>query len=136
MILGDIGQSNPWCHIVPLESALRVLSTSGCSISASANAAPAPEEGLGPTNPFLEAIQETESAADLIMQAVQDITSKRNASYFNISNTRGKVCKFCLFKRSYRLGEDIVGTFDFTAGNLTCVQYSVSLQLVKSIEEG
>ena len=115
---------------------IRVLSTSGCSLSTTANAAPAPEEGLGPTNPFLEAIQETESAADLIMQAVQDITSKRSASYFNIANTRGKVCKFCLFKRSYRLGEDIVGTFDFTAGNLTCVQYSVSLQLVESIEEG
>jgi len=113
---------------------IRVLSTSGCSLSTTANAAP-PEEGLGPANPFLEEIQETESAADLIMQAVQDITSKRSASYFNIANTRGKVCKFCLFKRSYRLGEDIVGTFDFTAGNLTCVQYSVSLQLVESIEE-
>ena len=113
---------------------IRVLSTSGCSLTTTANAAP-PEEGLGPANPFLEELQETESAADLIMQAVQDITSKRSASYFNIANTRGKVCKFCLFKRSYRLGEDIVGTFDFTAGNLTCVQYSVSLQLVESIEE-
>jgi len=113
---------------------IRVLSTSGCSLSTTANAAP-PEEGLGPANPFLEELQETESASDLIMQAVQDITSKRSASYFNIANTRGKVCKFCLFKRSYRLGEDIVGTFDFTAGNLTCVQYSVSLQLVESIEE-
>ena len=80
------------------------------------------------------------------------MTSRRQASYFNIANSRGKVgfsyfyfcyllllllsspnfptsptfslfsylllllqvCKFCLFKRSYRIGEDIVGTFDFT----------------------
>jgi len=90
---------------------------------------------LGPNNPFLEEAGEAESPADLIMQTVQDLTSKRSASYFNIANQAGKVCKFCLFKRNYRLGEDIVGTFDFTLGTLRCVQYSVSLQQVEAIEQ-
>ena len=96
---------------------VRVLSTVGCSPALLER-----EEGPGPSNPFLEGEEEQESAQDLIMQAVQDVTSRRQASYFNIANSRGKVAKFCLFKRSYRLGEDIVGTFDFTVGTLTCVQ--------------
>jgi len=91
---------------------------------------------LGPNNPFLEEEGETDSPADLIMQTVQDLTSKRSASYFNIANHAGKVCKFCLFKKNYRLGEDIVGTFDFTVGSLRCVQYSVSLQQLEAIEPG
>jgi len=110
---------------------IRVLSTVGLAVGV----LPA-EEGLGPANPFLGTLEEAAEPQDLIMQAVQDVTSKRSASYFNIANSRGKVCKFCLFKRAYRLGEDIVGTFDFTAGTLACVQYSVSLQLVETIEEG
>merc|ERR1719244_171451 len=84
---------------------------------------------------FLDDEEDTETPADLIMQNIQDITSKRNASHFNIANQKGKVCRFCLFKRNYRLGEDIVGTFDFTLGSLPCVQYSVSLQLVETVEQ-
>lgn len=45
-----------------------------------------------------------------------------------ISNTWGKVARFCLFKPAYKLGEDIIGTFDFTIATVTCVQLSVSLQ--------
>ena len=36
----------------------------------------------------------------------------------NVFLFRGKVCKFCLYKRKFRLGEDIVGTFDFTVGEV------------------
>jgi len=112
---------------------IRVLSTVGCTPTLDTRL-PMQGQGPGPSNPFLESIQEVDSPADLIMQAVQDVTSRRSASYFNIANTRGKVCKFCLFKRTYRLGEDIVGTFDFTVGDLVCVQYSVSLQLIEAIQ--
>jgi len=31
---------------------------------------------------------------------------------------RGKVCKFCLYKKHFKLGEDIVGSFDFTVGEV------------------
>ena len=93
------------------------------------------QERLGPSSPFLDpeaASSDTEgdgacvaSTADLIMQSVQDVTSKRRAQYFNIANSRGRVAKFCLFKTDYRLGEDIVASLDFTAGTVQCVQYSV-----------
>jgi len=111
---------------------IRVLSISGCRPDSFPGAA---EDRLGLCSPFLEEEGASESPADLIMQAVQDITSRRRASYFNIANSRGKVCRFCLFKRAYRLGEDIVGTFDFTEGGVECVQYSVSLQLRECIEQ-
>lgn len=47
---------------------------------------------------------------------------------FNITNMRGKVAKFCIFKTVYRLGEDIIGTFNFSEGDIPCLQ--VSLQSV------
>lgn len=51
---------------------------------------------------------------------------------FNITNMRGKVAKFCIFKTVYRLGEDIIGTFNFSEGDIPCLQvcllYLVYLQ--------
>lgn len=41
---------------------------------------------------------------------------------FNITNMRGKVAKFCIFKMVYRLGEDIIGTFIFSEGDIPCLQ--------------
>lgn len=46
-----------------------------------------------------------------------------------ITNTRGKVGRFCLFKSAYKLGEDIVGTFDFSVGTVTCMQVITLLDL-------
>lgn len=36
--------------------------------------------------------------------------------------------RFCLFKSSYKIGEDIVGSLDFSNCNVRCVQFSVKLQ--------
>lgn len=44
---------------------------------------------------------------------------------FNITNMRGKVAKFCIFKTVYRLGEDIIGTFNFSEGDIPCLQVSL-----------
>lgn len=41
---------------------------------------------------------------------------------FNITNVRGKVAKFCIFKTVYRLGEDVIGTFTFSEGDIPCLQ--------------
>lgn len=46
---------------------------------------------------------------------------------YNITNARGKVGKFCLFKLAYKLGEDIVGVFDFTGSTVPCVQVTYYL---------
>ncbi|CAG12814.1 unnamed protein product, partial [Tetraodon nigroviridis] len=54
---------------------------------------------------------------------------------FNITNMRGKVAKFCIFKMVYRLGEDIIGTFIFSEGDIPCLQYSVSLQSEEEVQQ-
>lgn len=120
---------------------IRVLSVSGITVTP--NTQDEDQERLGPSSPFLDpeaASSDTEgdgacvaSTADLIMQSVQDVTSKRRAQYFNIANSRGRVAKFCLFKTDYRLGEDIVASLDFTAGTVQCVQYSVSLCMKEQV---
>lgn len=53
---------------------------------------------------------------------LQNLTARRSPNSYMITNTRGKVGRFCLFKSAYKLGEDIVGTFDFSVGNVTCMQ--------------
>ena len=48
--------------------------------------------------------------------------------FYRVTNKRGFVGRFCLFKNDYKLGEDIVGTMDFTDRDVRCVQFSVKLQ--------
>lgn len=111
-------------------------------------------EDLAPSNPFLET-EEKETPLDVALQVLQvlylfhlvskmnfesedllfihillyflqNITARRTPNFYNITNQRGKVVRFCLFKNSYKLGEDIVGTFDFSATTVPCVQVSIS----------
>lgn len=84
-------------------------------------------EELTPANPFLE-IRQKETPFDIALQTLQNITARRNPNFYMISNTWGKVARFCLFKPAYKLGEDIIGTFDFTVATVSCMQVSVSLQ--------
>ncbi|XP_018573553.1 RAB6A-GEF complex partner protein 2 [Anoplophora glabripennis] len=84
-------------------------------------------EELTPANPFLE-IRQKEKPLDLALQTLQNITARRNPNFYMITNLWGKVARFCLFKPAYKLGEDIIGTFDFTVATVNCMQVSVSLQ--------
>ncbi|CAH0400564.1 unnamed protein product [Chilo suppressalis] len=84
-------------------------------------------EDLQPTNPFSEE-RKVETPLTMALQGLQNLTARRSPNAYMITNTRGKVGRFCLFKSAYKLGEDIVGTFDFSVGTVTCMQVSVSLQ--------
>uniref|UniRef100_A0AAX7UPT5 GP1 homolog, RAB6A GEF complex partner 1 n=1 Tax=Astatotilapia calliptera TaxID=8154 RepID=A0AAX7UPT5_ASTCA len=96
------------------------------------------DEEVCPSNPFLEEEEVSrrdsrplERALDMLMVT----TSRRYPHMFNITNMRGKVAKFCIFKTVYRLGEDIIGTFNFSEGDIPCLQYSVSLQSEEEIQQ-
>lgn len=84
-------------------------------------------EELAPTNPFLEK-RKSESKLEIALHHLQNITARRRPNFYLISNKRGRVGRFCLFKPAYKLGEDIVGTLDFTCRTVRCVQVSVTLQ--------
>lgn len=83
---------------------------------------------LSPTNPFLEKHKNVETKLELALHNLQNITARRRPNFYMISNRRGKVGRFCLFKQNFKLGEDIVGTLDFSCRTIRCVQVSVTLQ--------
>nr|XP_020736098.1 RAB6A-GEF complex partner protein 2 isoform X2 [Odocoileus virginianus texanus] len=53
---------------------------------------------------------------------------------YNISDGRGKVGTFGIFKSVYRLGEDVVGTLNLGEGTVSCLQFSVSLQTEERVQ--
>lgn len=83
---------------------------------------------LSPTNPFLENWKNLETKLELALHHLQNITARRRPNFYMISNKRGRVGRFCLFKQNFKLGEDIVGTLDFTCRTVRCFQVSVTLQ--------
>ncbi|KAM7361744.1 RAB6A-GEF complex partner protein 2 isoform 2-T2 [Cochliomyia hominivorax] len=81
---------------------------------------------LAPTNPFLEKKHITE--LEMSWHHLKNVTARRAPKFYRISNKRGFVGRFCLFKPSYKLGEDIVGSLDFANCKVRCIQFSVKLQ--------
>ncbi|RUS80875.1 hypothetical protein EGW08_011346 [Elysia chlorotica] len=94
-------------------------------------------EEIAPSNPFLNNSRKENSVLDVGLQEVISLyfIFIFNTDSYNIANGRGKVARFLLFKQAYKLGEDIVGMFDFDVGTVPCVQYSVTLQSEEKISE-
>ncbi|XP_046354863.1 RAB6A-GEF complex partner protein 2-like [Haliotis rufescens] len=92
-------------------------------------------EEYAPSNPFLNNQQKENSVLDIALQVLSTVTARKAPHSYNITNARGRVAKFLLFKQAYKLGEDIVGIFDFSDGTVPCVQYSVTLQSEEQIAE-
>jgi len=82
------------------------------------------------TNPFL-VTEETKESGDkstaCILNLLQEPSARRVATFYDVKNSLGRVGRLCLFKTSFRLGEDIMGLFDFSDAVSQCMQYSVSL---------
>ncbi|NXT52618.1 RGP1 protein, partial [Pluvianellus socialis] len=96
------------------------------------------DEAVAPSNPFLEeeeSLKKDSRLADLATELLMVATSRRSLHLYNISNTRGKVGTFCIFKTVYKIGEDVIGTFNFSEGDIPCLQFSVSLQTEEIIQE-
>ncbi|XP_042889914.1 RAB6A-GEF complex partner protein 2-like [Penaeus japonicus] len=89
---------------------------------------------LAPSNPFLHTPQR-DTPRHTALQIIQNLSTRKNVNQYNITNTQGKVVRFCIYKTSFRLGEDIVATFDFSNAEVPCVQYSVTLQSEEVISE-
>lgn len=60
----------------------------------------------------------------LLIVFVQLLSSRRSPSIYRVTNSKGKVVALCLFKSSYKLGEDIIGTLDFSDAVVPCMQVS------------
>ncbi|XP_066996470.1 RAB6A-GEF complex partner protein 2 isoform X3 [Anabrus simplex] len=126
-----IGMQRVNCPIKLLRVPLRVLVIKGLPESSACG----DSEDLTRSNPFLET-QQRETPLELGVQVLQNVTARRSPYFYNITNSRGRVVRFCLFKRKYKLGEDIIGTFDFTEATVQCVQFLVILQSEEEIAPG
>ncbi len=70
------------------------------------------------TNPFFVDDKETPKGPSL----PEPTNPRRVATFYDIRNSVGRVGKLCLFRTWYRIGEDIVGIFDFADSNVRCMQ--------------
>ena len=69
-----------------------------------------------------------------ILNLLQEPSARRVAMFYDIRNSKGRVGRLCVFKTSFRLGEDIVGLFDFSDAQSQCMQYSVSLYCEEEVK--
>nr|CDJ86065.1 unnamed protein product [Haemonchus contortus] len=70
-----------------------------------------------------------------VMAAVDEITAPKRPHMFSMTNAHGKVATMTLFKKTFRLGEDILGILSFEEADVPCVQYSVHLETVEQLAE-
>uniref|UniRef100_A0A183F5E1 Rgp1 n=1 Tax=Heligmosomoides polygyrus TaxID=6339 RepID=A0A183F5E1_HELPZ len=70
-----------------------------------------------------------------VMAAVDEITAPKRPYMFSMTNAQGKVATMTLFKKTFRLGEDILGLLSFEDSDVPCVQYSVHLESVEQLTE-
>ncbi|OQR73442.1 retrograde Golgi transport protein RGP1-like [Tropilaelaps mercedesae] len=91
---------------------------------------------LANNNPFL-CPPVKPSLVQCAMEYLEDVTAPRNPGWYNITQgSEHDVARFCLLKSNFRLGEDIVGSFDFSKATIPCVQFSVTLQSVERTRDG
>ncbi|KAM9292277.1 RAB6A-GEF complex partner protein 2, partial [Gastrophryne carolinensis] len=99
---------------------------------------PPQDDEVAPSNPFLDdddVSKKDSRLLDYALELLMAMTSRRTLHQYNISNARGRVGTFCIFKTVYKIGEDVIGTFTFSDGEIPCLQYAVMLQTEESVQE-
>ena len=87
------------------------------------------------TNPFFNN-ESSKEAIEVNNDYLNEPSARRVATFYDIRNSKGRVGRLCLFKNTFRLGEEIMGLFDFAASESQCMQYSVSLFCQEQIKNG
>jgi len=88
------------------------------------------------TNPFLmtDVKDSSDKSRESVINLLQEPSARRVAMFYDIRNSKGRVGRLCVFKTSFRLGEDIMGLFDFSDAESQCMQYSVSLYCEEQVK--
>ncbi|KAF7492794.1 RAB6A-GEF complex partner protein 2 [Sarcoptes scabiei] len=94
------------------------------------------ESSLSPSSfMFDDESKDSSTILDMALHRIESMVSKRIPHTFNITNSSGKVAKFIIFKTVYRLGEEVIGLFDFSESVVKCIRYSVTLQSEEEITD-
>ncbi|EYC27922.1 hypothetical protein Y032_0008g255 [Ancylostoma ceylanicum] len=86
-------------------------------------------------NPFLIGSMKPATISQTMMATVDEITAPKRAYMFSMTNAQGKVATMTLFKKTFRLGEDVLGILSFEDSDVPCVQYSVHLETIEQLAE-
>ncbi|VIO92750.1 mKIAA0258 protein, putative [Brugia malayi] len=84
-------------------------------------------------NPFISNRSVGPSIVDLAMEASDCLTAPHGVYSYNITNAFGRIANFLLNKKAYKLGEDVIGRFNFDNCGVRCLQFAVSLQSVENL---
>ncbi|KAL4003737.1 Rgp1 family protein [Acanthocheilonema viteae] len=84
-------------------------------------------------NPFISNHSVGPSIVDLAMETIDCLTAPHGAYSYSITNASGRVASFSLNKKAYKLGEDVIGRFNFDNYTVRCLQFAVSLQSVENL---
>ncbi|VDN83632.1 unnamed protein product [Brugia pahangi] len=84
-------------------------------------------------NPFINNRSVGPSIVDLAMEASDCLTTPHGVYSYNITNAFGRIANFLLNKKAYKLGEDVIGRFNFDNCAVRCLQFAVSLQSVENL---
>lgn len=79
--------------------------------------------------------KDSSTPLDLALLRIEYLAVHRTPHSFNITSPLGRVAKFFIYKTVYRLGEDIIGIFNFDEGTVPCVRFSVTLQSEETISD-
>ena len=76
----------------------------------------------------------SDKSRESVINLLQEPSARRVAMFYDIRNSKGRVGRLCVFKTSFRLGEDIMGIFDFSDAESQCMQYSVILYCEEQVK--
>lgn len=85
------------------------------------------------TNPFIANHCSEPSVIDLVTEAADCLTAPQGTYSFSMKSGTGRLGRFILYKKAFKLGEDVIGRFDFGSAEVRCLQFAVSLQTVESL---
>ncbi|VDN27349.1 unnamed protein product [Gongylonema pulchrum] len=85
------------------------------------------------TNPFITNHNTGPSILDLATEATDCLTAPHGTFSYCMTNSSGRVANFLLNKKAYKLGEDVIGRFNFDDCAVRCLQFAVSLQSVETL---
>ncbi|CAJ0573310.1 unnamed protein product, partial [Mesorhabditis spiculigera] len=86
-------------------------------------------------NPFLDATTSAPPIAEMFAATVDQITAPKKEFIYQMTNSRGRVAALMLYKRAFKLGEDVVGKLSFQVADVRCYQWLVRLVSLESLVE-
>ena len=87
------------------------------------------------TNPFCTKRSHQDFSRPTVLHAITSLSRRRKPQIFKIGCADKVAVKFHLSKPVYKIGEDVIGWFDFNGTTASCYQVTVTLETVEHIED-